>query len=82
MTDILNQPAVQIAALVLAGLFFLNQTRKQGLVLSLLALVAWLGVVVIIVDVMAQEQADVGGAISKRIIVINETELVLPNNRQ
>ena len=62
MTDILNQPAVQIAALVLSGLFLLNQTRKQGLILSLLCMVAWLGVVVIIVDVMAQEQPDLGAS--------------------
>ncbi len=76
MTDILNQPAVQIAALVLVGLFLLDQTRKQGLILSLLCLLACLGVVMILVDVMAQEQPDVGTAISKRVIVINETEFV------
>ena len=85
MTSILAQPAVQIAALVLSGLFFLNQTRKQGLILSLLCMVAWLGVVVIMVDIIAQEQPDVGSAINKRIIaaprswlhiVINEHEFV------
>ena len=54
------RPAIQLAGLILGGLFFLNQTRKQGLVLSLLCMVAWLGAVFLALSVIRQQGAQVG----------------------
>ena len=72
------RPAIQLAGLILSGLFFLNQTRKQGLVLSLLCMVAWLGAVFLALGVIRQQQAQVGGSISisKRVEIIDEISLI------
>ncbi len=72
------RPAIQLAGLILSGLFFLNQTRKQGLVLSLLCMVAWLGAVFLALSVIRQQGAQVGGSISisKRVETIDEIFLV------
>ena len=72
------RPAIQLAGLILGGLFFLNQTRKQGLVLSLLCMVAWLGAVFLTLGIIRQQGAQVGGSISisKRVETIDEIFLV------
>ena len=72
------RPAIQLAGLILGGLFFLNQTRKQGLVLSLLCMVAWLGTVFLALNVIRQQRAQVGGSvsISKRVETIDEVSLI------
>ena len=72
------RPAIQLAGLILSGLFFLNQTRKQGLVLSLLCMVAWLGAVFLALSVIRQQGAQVGGSISisKRVETIDEISLI------
>lgn len=56
MLSILHQSAVQLAALILGGLFFLDQTRKQGLVLSWLCMVAWLGAVLLKLSITWQQR--------------------------
>lgn len=76
--DVELRPAIQLAMLILAGLFFLNQTRKQGLVLSLLCLLAWLTLVFFALKVIQQESPQVSESviISKRVEVIGEIQYV------
>ena len=72
------RPAIQLAGLILGGLFFLNQTRKQGLLLSLLCMLAWLGAVFLALGIIRQQGAQVGGSISisKRVELIDEISLI------
>ena len=76
MTSILNHPSVQLAGLILSGLFFLNQTRQRGIVLSLICMVAWLGIIVIVVDMIREPSQELSVIVSRRVEVIDEIELI------
>ena len=72
------RPAIQIAGLILAGLFFLNQTRKQGLLLSLLCMVAWLAIVGLTMTIIREQSGQVSESviINKQVEIIDEISLI------